>query len=156
MTVRVSQETFSSICILQVNVLFREVVDKPNCISLSCVLCWVAQLCPTLCNHMDCIHQAPLPMGIFQAKTLEWVATPSSRGSSQPRDRTGVSCIAGRFFTSWATWEPCFQFSSVEILEAVCSGHLWLFNCLALIPLADSIWIPLENYHFPMDKVCWD
>ena len=43
--------------------------------------------------------------GILQARILEWVAFPFSRGSSQPRKRTGVSCIAGGFFTSWATWE---------------------------------------------------
>ena len=43
--------------------------------------------------------------GIVQARILEWVAIPFSRGSSQPRDRTQVSCIAGRFFTSWATRE---------------------------------------------------
>ena len=44
-------------------------------------------------------HQALLSMGILQARILEWVAIPSCRGSSQPRDRTQVSCIAGRFFT---------------------------------------------------------
>ena len=38
-------------------------------------------------------------------RTLEWVAYPFSRGTSQLRNRTGVYCIAGRFFTSWATWE---------------------------------------------------
>ena len=43
--------------------------------------------------------------GIFQARILEWVAIPFSRGSSQPRDRTQVSHIAGRFFTVWATRE---------------------------------------------------
>ena len=43
--------------------------------------------------------------GILQARILEWVAFPFSRGSSQPMDRTQVSCIAGRFFTSWATKE---------------------------------------------------
>ena len=43
--------------------------------------------------------------GILQATTLEWVAYPFSRGSSQFRDQTQVSCIAGRFFTSWATRE---------------------------------------------------
>ena len=45
--------------------------------------------------------------GILQARILEWVAFPFSRGSSQPRDGTQVSCIASRFFTSWAireTW----------------------------------------------------
>ena len=41
--------------------------------------------------------------GILQATILEWVAIPSSRGSSQPRDHTQVSYIAGRFFTIWAT-----------------------------------------------------
>ena len=41
--------------------------------------------------------------GIFQTRILELVAFPFSRGSSQPRDQTQVSCIAGGFFTSWAT-----------------------------------------------------
>ena len=50
-------------------------------------------------------RQAPLSMGILQARMLEWVAMPSSRGSSQPRDRTQVSRIAGGFFTIWATRE---------------------------------------------------
>ena len=55
----------------------------------------VAQLCPTLCDPMDCtVH------GILQARILEWVAFPFSRGSSQPRDQTRVSCIADGFFTS--------------------------------------------------------
>ena len=55
----------------------------------------VTQSCPILCDPKDhTIH------GILQARILEWVAFPISRGSSQPRDRTQVSCIAGRFFTS--------------------------------------------------------
>ena len=51
--------------------------------------------------------QAPLSMGILQARILEWVAMPSSRGSSQPRDQTHVSCIAGGFFTIWAKGISC-------------------------------------------------
>ena len=47
--------------------------------------------------------QAPLSLGILQARILEWIAMPSSRGSSQPRDRTQVSCIAGKFFIIWVT-----------------------------------------------------
>ena len=55
----------------------------------------VAQLCPTLCNPVDyTVH------GILQARILETVAFPFSRGSSQPRDQSQVSHIAGRFFTS--------------------------------------------------------
>ena len=68
--------------------------------------CWwkvkmkVIESCPTLCNPMDyTIHV------ILQTRILEWVAVPFSRGSSQSRDWTQVSCIAGRFFTSWATRE---------------------------------------------------
>ena len=46
--------------------------------------------------------QAPLSLGILWARILKWVAIPSSRGSSQPRNQTQVSHIAGEFFTSWA------------------------------------------------------
>ena len=44
-------------------------------------------------------RQGPLSMGILQARILEWVAMPSSRGSSRRRDQTRVSCVTGRFFT---------------------------------------------------------
>ena len=50
-------------------------------------------------------RQAPLSMWILQARILEWVAIPFSRGSSQPRNQTCVSRIAGRFLTIWATRE---------------------------------------------------
>ena len=50
-------------------------------------------------------HQTLLSMGILQAKMLEWVAMPSSRGPSQLRDLTQVSRNTGRFFTVWATRE---------------------------------------------------
>ena len=49
--------------------------------------------------------QAHLSMEIFQARILEWVAIPSSRGSSQPRDRTQVSHIVSGFFTVCITRE---------------------------------------------------
>ena len=63
----------------------------------------VAQLCPTLCNPMDCSLPGSSVHGIFQARILEWVAISFSRGSSQSKNQTQVSCIAGRFFTLWAT-----------------------------------------------------
>ena len=59
----------------------------------------VDQLCPTLCDPMDCSLPDSSVHGIFQARVLEWIAISSSRGSSQPRDQTQVSHIAGRFFT---------------------------------------------------------
>ena len=51
-----------------------------------------------LCNPTDCSPPGSSVHGILQARTLEWVAIPFSRGSSQPRDRTQVSCIVSRFF----------------------------------------------------------
>ena len=65
----------------------------------------VAQSCLTLCNPMDCSLPGFSIHGIFQARVLEWVATPFSWGSSQPRDQTRVSCTVGRRFTLWATRE---------------------------------------------------
>ena len=62
--------------------------------------CVVCQSCPTLCNPLGCNPPGPSVHGIFQASILEWVAMPSSRGSSLPRDRSHVSCTAGRFFTA--------------------------------------------------------
>ena len=70
-----------------------------------------APSCPTLCKPM-----AYTVRGILQARTLEWVAFCCSHGSSPPRDRTGVSCIAGRFFTSWALREA-FGFRNAELMD---------------------------------------
>ena len=63
----------------------------------------VTQSCLTLCDTMDCSPPGSSVHGILQARILEWVAISFSRGSSQPRDWTQVSCIAGRRFTDWAT-----------------------------------------------------
>ena len=78
----------------------------------------VAQLCPTLCNPIDyTVH------GILQARILELVASPFSRGSSQPRDRTQISHVAGGFFTSWAIilLPEAVQFSQHHFLKTVFS-----------------------------------
>ena len=58
----------------------------------------VAQSCPTLCNPIDRSPPGSSVHEILQARILDWVAMPFSRGSSQLRDRTQVSHIAGRFF----------------------------------------------------------
>ena len=70
--------------------------------------CSVAESCLTLCNLMDCSLPGSSVHGISQARILEWVTMPSSRGSSWPRDKTLVSCIAGGFFITNATWEAPF------------------------------------------------
>ena len=67
------------------------------------------QSCLTLCNPMDCSPPGSSVHGILQARILEWVAIPLSKGSSQPRDRTQISfssCTASRFFTTEPLGKP--------------------------------------------------
>ena len=71
------------------------------CVLYLCCVCLVAQQVRTLCHPMDC----RLPGSSCQLNSLEWVAMPSSRRSSHPRDQIQVSRNAGRFFTVWATRE---------------------------------------------------
>ena len=64
------------------------------------VVCIVTQVCPTLCDPLDCSRPGSSVHGISQTRILEWVATPFSRGSSPPRNLVScVSCIASEFFT---------------------------------------------------------
>ena len=69
----------------------------------------VAQSFLTPCDPMDCSLWGFSIHGIFQARVREWVAISFSRGSTQPRDWTWVSHIAGRHFTFWATREGYTQ-----------------------------------------------
>ena len=64
-----------------------------------CIHC----VCLTLCDPVDCSPPGSSVHRILQARILEWVAIPFSRGSPWSRDWTHVSCSAGRFFTIWAT-----------------------------------------------------
>ena len=66
-------------------------------------------------------------MGILQARILEWVAVPSSRGSSQPRDQTQVFHIAGRYFTDWATREAREVLGEMKTKGKLCPDkEMWL------------------------------
>ena len=91
----------------------------------TCEVKWseVTQSCPTLCDPMDCSPPGSSVHGILQARILEWAAIPSSRGSSWPRNWTWVSCIAGRFFTIWAT-----AFCKQRKAKLQLPGAFWL-NC---------------------------
>ena len=107
-----------------------------------------AQLCQTLCDLMDSSPPGSSVQGILQARTLEWVVIPFSRGSSWPRDRTWVSSIAGRFFFfllshqgsplwSWDTVFPrqnptvsLFAQQSNFVVPSL--SHVWLFATLSI------------------------
>ena len=88
----------------------------------------VTQSCLTPYNPMDyTVHR------ILQARMLEWVAFPFSRGSSQPRDWTQVSHITGRFFTSWARRETLWQLrKDKEHYQIISLGIILFFSCYTI------------------------
>ena len=115
----------------------------------------VAQSCFTLCDLWTIAYQAPPSIGFsrqeswsglpfpspvdtvhgnFQARIPAWVALPPSRGSSQPRDWTQISCIAGGFPTSWATRAISQQFLTLILLLSLSST----FNdsCDYVVPIS--------------------
>ena len=90
----------------------------------------VSQSCPTLCDPMDCSPPGSSVHGSLQARIPEWVAMPSSRGSSPPRDQTHGSCTAGRFFTAEPMGKP--SFSSTEFFFYF-NKHILSFECFFFI-----------------------
>ena len=82
--------------------------------------CLVAKLCLTLCDPVDCSLSGSSVQGISQARILEWVAIPFSRGSSWPRNRTCISCTASGFF--WVTREA--QRKLIFLLVCIWVGNI--------------------------------
>ena len=107
----------------------------------------VAQSCPTLCNPVDYIFH-----GILQARILEWVAIPFSRGSSQPRDWTQVSCIAGGFFTIWVTREGQEYWSGQPIPSPANLPNPGMFSYILICLVTFCYWKKLvfhsNNFYF--------
>ena len=85
-------------------------------------------------KSLSCVQPFATPwtvaMGILLARILEWVAMPSSRGSSWPRNPTGVSCTADRFFTSWATREAPYGWDTSKRSRKL---NLLIFNPISFI-----------------------
>ena len=86
-----------------------------------------------LCDPTDCSPPGSTVNGILQARVLEWVAIPFSRGSSRARDRTWVSCTEGRFFTARATREALIlrleeeKLKGYPVLHRLCRDYALLF-----------------------------
>ena len=113
----------------------------------------VAQSCPTLCNPVDYIFH-----GILQARILEWVAIPFSGGSSQPRDWTQVSCIAGGFFTSWVTREDQEYWSGQPIPSPGDLPNPGMFSYILICLVTFCYWKKLvshsDNFYFFIIVFC--
>ena len=112
-----------------------------TCICVCVCVCWLLSCVWLFSTLWTVAHRASLFMGILQARMLEWVAMPSSWGSSQPRDWTQVSHVAGGSFIIWATKEAftVSERNSVSIFRAEewygmtrdLKGSIWLLWCVS-------------------------
>ena len=96
-----------------------------------------AQSWLTDCDPMDCSVALQASVhGISQARILEWVAIPFSRGSTRSRDLTWVSCTAGRFFTIWATNKTQFTYHKIQSFKVYSSVAFRKFKVAQPSPLS--------------------
>ena len=102
---------------------------------------------------MDCSPPGSFVRGISQARILEWVAMPSPRGSSQPRNRTQVSPIAGRFFAVWVIreWETARKLHSCNQSHCYQAMSLSLFTGIRPSPILKASSSLLTSVRF-MDQ----
>ena len=96
------------------NLSYLVVKSNTDCMSAN-----LLQWCPTLWDPMDYSLPGSSVHGILQWRLLEWVAISFLRGSSEPRDQTRVSCIAGRFFTVWGTKEALVTYQKITYLFSI-------------------------------------
>ena len=107
----------------------------------------VSQSNPTFCDPKDCNRPGSSVHGVLQARILEWVAIPSSRESSQPRDWTWISCIVGGFFTVWATREAPFHRYYVNNRDVLSpSTDTFEMKSSSVLPVASFF----ARSHFPI------
>jgi len=97
------------------------------------MLCFVTQSCSTPRDPTDCSPLSSSVHGILQARILEWVAMPSSRESSQSRNRTQVSCIAGGFFTISAKNMGVGSLSFLQGVITTQKSNRGLLNCMQIL-----------------------
>ena len=109
----------------------------------------VTRLCPTLCDALDFMEPSDFSVHrIPQARTLDWVAIPFSKGSSWLRDGTRASCIvAGRFFPVWATREAQKGASGFAFVLGLLACLYTIKSVLTQIPL------PCDDFFFPNQKL---
>ena len=99
-----------------------------------CVCVNHSVVCPILWDPMNCSPPGSSVHEILQARIWDWVAIPFSRESSQPRDWIRVSCIAGGFFTIWATREvPAYLSQFRSRVACQCFLNIHSFICYPFI-----------------------
>ena len=120
-----------------------------------CVHTQSLQLCPTLCNPMDCSPSGSSDHGTLQARTLEWVAVPSSRGSSRPRDSTRVSYFLAGSLPLAPSRKPCCAYQCLILSGFADFATNCVFNywCIFVLFL---VWGYYKEswYEFPWKEGC--
>ena len=123
--------------------VYSSFIQKLKAMKMSFSTAKSLQLCLTLCNHMDYSPLGSSVHGILQTRILEWVATPFSRGSPQPRARTWVSCIGGRFFTIWDIREA----PSLSADESI--NTPWYIHTMKWYSVIKNVWTHVSfNFGF--------
>ena len=122
--------------------------------------CSVTQSCPILGNLTDCTLPGSSAHGISQSRLLQWVVIPFSRGSSQSRDQTWVSCIAGWFFLPYIIHIICLHYQNkvphirwftrfvFSILDDISQRSRCWFCLSSLSWVCKWLSIPLCSYDF--------
>ena len=108
----------------------------------------VAQSCLTLCDPMGCSPPGSSVHGIFQAIVLECIAISFSRGYSQPRDWTRVSCIVDRRFTVWATSKVLKQSQMITKISRTKLGMVMEFQ----LSYFKFTWVRSLGWEYPLEK----
>ena len=127
----------------------RQGLQNQVYVSLLLCCCLIAQSCLNLCDPKDCSPPSPSIHGILQARILEWVAIPFSRGSSRPRDQTCVSCIGrltagspGKPFT-WDLSLRLSYFLQKNQKKIRREGALSFLHLPPVTPLSPVPWVPV-------------
>ena len=129
-------------------------------------LCIINKKWKWKCNPVDCSLQGSCVCGVLQTRILEWVAISFSRGSSQPRDWTQVSHIAGRHFTLWTTrgalirseanlfitYILIYNRNKNTCIEAACS-NIHIFSCTQTRKFG-TCWALLRNSQMAQSSKC--
>ena len=154
--------------------LYREPPGKSCvCVYIHEILCVCVCVCVCVCIHtrfpvcmcacmlscFSCVwlfvtlwtvgFQAPLSMGILQGWILEWVAMPSSRGSSQSRDQTQVSCIAGGFFSIWAIFTIWATREALVCVYTHTHSHTHTHMNILYTYIHEWYWLEIPEIHHP-------
>ena len=122
-------------CLLPPKTLYICIMYSPNLphqqknpLNHSSVAVLVAQSCPTLWDPVTCSLPGSSVRGILQARILEWISIPFSRGYFWPKDWTQVSCTVGRFFTIWTTGKICSSTLSASIRQLLLDKITFIFD----------------------------